>query len=320
MFVRAVILGILVLGIFACTKSNPVSEESVPNKVTLDRPYKAGTPGEIPIRLWEISPDFYIATGRGCVSLVVDTSDGLVLVDTKLMYPATFKELKENTLKKTGKDRFTTVFMTHHHANHTGGNLFALEEGADLIGHETASVILDTYKTKIAPINPAKPTITFSDTYKMQAGDKRIEAYYWGPAHTNGDIAVYFPDQKIVAAGDLIDGSGGIAVDIVDGKGSLIGSLHRVDDLLELDFEILIPGHGYNVLTRDEVIVYRNRLASLIDRGKNAIRNDVKVGQLRDAMQSDDLGFRLAGHFWTSEKHIQTIFNELTNAVANQSD
>ncbi len=317
---RVFIHGVLVIGLLGCSKANNISADSTSSEVTLDRPYKAGTPGEIPIRLREISPDFYVATGRGCVSLVVDTSDGLVLVDTKLMYPAAFKELKENALKKTGKDTFTTVFMTHHHANHTGGNHFALENGADLIGHETASTILDTYKSKIAPINPAKPTITFSDTYKMQAGDKRIEAYYWGPGHTNGDIAVYFPDQKIVAAGDLVDGSGGIAVDIVDGKGSLIGSLHRVDDLLELDFKILVPGHGYNVLTRDEVILYRKRLATLIDRGKNAISNGVKVNHLRDAMRSDDLGFRLEGHFWTSEKHIQTIFDELTTVVTKQGE
>lgn len=301
--------------LLGCASTEINEPTQVKKTIALDRPYKTGTPGEIPIRVFQIAPDFYIATGRGCVSLVVNTSDGLILIDTKLMYPATFKELKQNVLKKTGKDNFAVVFMTHHHANHTGGNQFALDEGAELIGHETASVILDTYKSKIAPINPAKPTITFSDNYEMQSGDKRIEAFYWGPAHTNGDIAVYFPGAKIVAAGDMVDGSGGFAVDIVDGKGSLKGSLDRVDDLLELDFKILVPGHGQNVLTREEVVLYRARLAKLIERGKSAIRNNVAVEDLRHAMLSYELGFRLSGHFWTSEKHIQTIYDELSRMV-----
>ena len=290
----------------------------MPTTHPLDRPYKVGTPGEIPIRISEIKPDYYMVTGRGCMSLVVNTKDGLVLVDTKLMYPATFTELKKAVLKKTGKDTFSTVFMTHHHANHTGGNQFALDDGAQLIGHETASLILDTYKTKIAPVNPAKPTVTFSDQYEIQSGDTKIKAFYWGPAHTDGDIAIYFPDAKILAAGDLVDGSGELAVDIVDGKGSLIGSLSRMDDILALDFEILVPGHGHNVLTREEVVLYKSRLEKLVHRGLSAVRNGVGPEGLRDAMRSDDLGFRLVGHFWTSEKHIKTIFDELNAYVAQE--
>lgn len=293
----------------------PSSEEPV-----LERPFKSGTPAEIPTRSTEIYPDFFLVTGRGGNVLAYQTSAGLVLIDAKLMYPKAFEELLDHLERRSEGREVAAAFMTHHHADHTGGNRFILNETSILIGHENASKTLDFYKTKLAPVNPSKPTVVFSDHYQTKFGDTEIEAFHWGPGHTNGDIVIHFPAEGILAAGDLINGAGTLAVDAVDGQGSLLGMLDRIDDILTLEFSILVPGHGDNVLTRKEVELYRDRLELLIGRGKAAVRQNLDPDQTREAMRSDDLGFRLVGHFWTDPRYFRPIYDELKQATEREGE
>jgi glyoxylase-like metal-dependent hydrolase (beta-lactamase superfamily II) len=302
---------IALLGAASCSHDAPGADVANQGQSSLDRPFVVGTPAEIPMRIAEIAPDFYLVTGRGGNSLIFDAGDSSVLVDTKLMYPAAWQELKALAQRATGRDHFDWVFMTHHHADHSGGNAFAQADGATVIGHINTSDTLERYIAKIAPMNPSKADVVFDDVYELDIGGHTVRAYYWGPAHTNGDIAVHFPDAGVIAVGDLVFGSGTFAVDAIDGRGSLIGALERVDDVLSLEFKILVPGHGEYIMTRDEVVLYRERLSQLVYRGRAAVRRGVPVDELRAAMESHELGFRLVGHFWMDPRYVAPIHAEL---------
>jgi len=284
------------------------------------RSYTPGTPAEIPVRVKEIAPGFFMITGRGGNSVVAATPAGLVQIDAKLMYRSAHNEVRAALAGKAVSTATVLAFLTHHHADHSGGGEYLLEDGARLVGHELLVPIIAEYVTLIAPRNPASPTETFSRYFAEEVGGLRVEAFHWGPGHTAADIAVYFPEARIVAAGDMVYGSGELAVDYVDGHGSLAGMLARLDDLLTLDFLVLVPGHGDNVLTRDEVVLYRDRLSRLVNRGLTAVAAGAGAAELRAAMRSDDLGFRLVGHFWTDARHLAPLHAELTAMAAAQPD
>ncbi len=290
--------------------SLPVLAQSV-----LDRPIRAGTPSAIPLRIMEFKPEVYLITGRGGNSVVRNTSEGPVLVDTKVMYNVVWDELTSLIAERVSDKPLQLAFITHHHANHTGNNQRVIDTGADLVGHENVVEILRTYKSIIAPINPAPPTITFDDQIDFNIGGVRIRAIYWGSAHTDADIAIHLPDDEVVIAGDLLYHSGDPAVDTIDGRGSLLGMRQRLDDLLELEFEIAVPGHGDNVMTRAEVELYRDRFDTLVERGIAAVERGVGPNDLRAAMRSDDLGFRLVGHFWADVRFMRVIHEELAAEV-----
>lgn len=285
---------------------------------TNDRPITPGTPSEIPLRLKKIMPDLYLITGRGANVVVRRTPEGLFLIDNKVQYNIVWRELNELIKEKISTQPIRYAFITHHHADHGGNNQRVIDSGAELIGHKNIVDILQTYKSIIAPVNPAPPTITFTEKYTVKIADVEAIAYYWGPGHTNADIAIYFPDQKVVAVADMLYINGEPAVDGLDGHGSLFGMLQRIDDLLGLEFELAIPGRGDNVFTRQEVILYRDRLAELIRRGQQAIKQGATEETWVDTVQPYDLGFRLVGHFWTSPKHFAPIYRELSDSVKGQ--
>ena len=47
------------------------------------------------------------------------------------------------------------------------------------------------------------PTITFSDQMTLYFSDLTMRLIYFGKAHTESDILIYIPDEKMLFSGDL---------------------------------------------------------------------------------------------------------------------
>ena len=101
-------------------------------------------------------------------------------------------------------------------------------------------------------VTPA--TLTFSDRCSLDLGDVRLELSACGRAHSDSDILVYVPGEKVLLSGDLFCGPDNTCFAVsplVDVPG-LASRIERVlDDPAGL--ETVIPGHG-PLLTRADLI------------------------------------------------------------------
>lgn len=79
-----------------------------------------------------------------------------------------------------------------------------------------------------------------TETMTLRYGKTEARLLYYGPAHTFGDTMIYFPDHKLLFAGDV-----GFFYSTPLAGGGKVGSWLRViDKVNELDVETIVPGHG----------------------------------------------------------------------------
>lgn len=113
-------------------------------------------------------------------------------------------------------------------------------------------------KFDFSDIENVLPTETFDREMTLSVGNKQIELWNVGPAHTSGDTLVFLPDQKIVYTGDIIFSNGHPII----WAGPLANWIAACDRILGWDIEIVVPGHG-PVGDQDAVRALRRYLVEL---------------------------------------------------------
>jgi cyclase len=84
------------------------------------------------------------------------------------------------------------------------------------------------------------PDLTFADRLVVHCGTRVLDLRYVGPAHTNNDVVVWLPDEKVLFSGDVCF-AGGQPFLV---EGSVAGYLEALDALEALEPAVLVPGHG----------------------------------------------------------------------------
>ena len=227
---RMMVLGALVLvgGITAAVAQQP-PRPALPDLTRVkDNLYvlTASTPG----------PEF---TGGNIGVLVTDT--GVVVVDTKLAGygPDILARIRKVTDKPV-----TTIINTHTHGDHTGSNE-AFPATVDFIAQENTKANMtkmDAFKGDKSQFLPKR---TFKDKMTIGTGRNRIDLYYFGPGHTNGDAWVAYPALRVLQTGDMfawrdapnIDrNNGGSAAEYGKTVAKAIAGIKDIDTV--------IPGHS----------------------------------------------------------------------------
>ena len=105
---------------------------------------------------------------------------------------------------KTVTDKpVTRIINTHTHGDHTGSNEF--------FGPTVESIVQENTKANMAKMDEfnggegAKflPNRTYKDKLTIGSGKDRIDLYYFGRGHTNGDTFVVFPALRTMHVGDI---------------------------------------------------------------------------------------------------------------------
>jgi glyoxylase-like metal-dependent hydrolase (beta-lactamase superfamily II) len=279
--------------------------------IALSGPAIAQTrPAQAPMTIEQVKPGLYVVFGNGGNSTVRVGTDAVIVVDTKNAGDAIYAELMKNIRSVTAlpvKD----VFITHHHGDHSGNTVNFEQAGATVIATTGEKKALSTYKPFNGARMPADPTVTFEDKYEVDLPGAKAVAYHFDAGHTGGDAVVYFPDLKVLSAGDDV-----VAVtpnvDFPFG-GSVTGWVKTLGEIAKLDFDTVIPGHGNATMTHDDFVAYRQKWETLLDRARAAVKAGTKKEDLLAAIKTDDLGWNINTAQWSAPARLDAFYAELSN-------
>ena len=229
-------------------------------------------------------PDDGLIHEPGDVAVRV-TPAGVILVDDK--YPENLSDVLAQ-LRNVTPLPVRYMLNSHHHGDHVSGNVNVIAMGIDVIAHENVRANFLRLK------QPGAPNIVFADRGAVHLGEVEVQMFHMGRGHTNGDTVIYFPDLRTVHMGDLV--IDGMPVIDYSGGGSALEFVETIDNMLTLDFDTAIPGHG-PVMSRAEVQAYRNRFDTMNQRMRALVAQGVPKDELstlehvRQRLQLADLGW-----------------------------
>jgi cyclase len=154
---------------------------------------------------WKMKPlrgDVGIFTEKGGTIAYYTGKKGMAVVDTQ--FPDTAQHLIDE-LKKMSTKPLKYLINTHHHGDHSGGNIAFQDLAKNVVAHansaanQKASAVKQKTEDK-----QLYPGVTYTDTWKGKVGKERIQIHYFGAGHTNGDSLVHFQHANIVHMGDLV--------------------------------------------------------------------------------------------------------------------
>src|SRR3954454_21692585 len=206
------------------------------------------------LTLEKVTDSLYVIVGSGGNVAFVPTAEGVILIDDK--FPQDNPQIVAKVKSITDKP-IRYVLNTHHHGDHTGGNPALLAANAEIILHRNARTNM------VKGEMPGIPRITFSDESQVFLGGKEVDARYFGRGHTNGDVMIYFPSERVLHTGDLFT-SGAPFCD-TSAHCSIKEWDQTLEKALQYDFDTVIPGHG-PVMKKADLAKYAKSIASIRDR------------------------------------------------------
>jgi cyclase len=205
------------------------------------------------IRLEKVKDALYIITGgRGSGDQAISgnttvfiTETGVVLVDTK--YPGYGKAILDQVKSITNKP-VTMIINTHTHADHTSGNS-EFPKSVDIVAHENTRMNMSRMDQFKGGNDAFVPKKTFKDKMSLLTGKDRIDLYYFGAGHTNGDAVIVFPALRTAVMGDLFARKWAPLIDANNG-GSAVAFPRTLAKAVNgiKDVETVITGHSTTTL------------------------------------------------------------------------
>lgn len=188
--------------------------------------------------------------------------EGSLLIDTLFDLNLT-RTMLDQIARKVGKP-ITKLVNTHHNGDHCWGN--QLLGDAEIIGHAafpeeimktspemvqmmksapSDDPVMAGLKEAMAPfdfsgIELTPPTRLFEDKLSLTIDDSEVQLIHVGPAHTSTDVVVFFPEEKVLYAGDIIFR----LCTPIGWEGTFEKWIAALDFIVKLDPTKIVPGHG----------------------------------------------------------------------------
>ncbi len=199
-----------------------------------------------PLSVNKIAEDVYWTQGaNGGNTGIIIGKDGVIVFDTK-SDAASGKAVLAEIAKLTPKP-VTTVILSHSDGDHVNG-LAGFPTGLTIISTPDCKREMEETKGSRDPApQDHLPNKIVDKREDITINGVHLVLIHTAPAHTDGDLQIFLPDQKIVFAGDIITAgprSGTFSYIDAPKHGTAQGWLETAKALAALKAATYVAGHG----------------------------------------------------------------------------
>jgi len=270
----------------------------------------------------KLKDNLFVLRGGGGNTAVFVQARGVTVVDTK--NPGWGQPILDKIKELTDKP-VTTIINTHTHGDHVSGNV-QFPATVEVVTHvntaenmKKMAAVTGFPQASTPPANifveskgVGLPKRTFKDRMTLGQGADRIDLYYFGRGHTNGDAFVVFPTLRVAHAGDMFPtkslpimdaNNGGTGVAYADTLAKAHGGMKNVDTI--------ITGHSAQ-MTPNDLREFSEFVRDFVD----AVRAGKKAGQTVDEVAAgwkvpDKYAGYTAPQAARLRANVEVIFKEL---------
>jgi len=227
---------------------------------------------------------------------------GVIMIDNG--YPQASGAIKAITDKP-----ITTVIETHDDTDHINGlyntpnaqnlKIIAMEDN----WKQQWTSFKWTEKPKAncpqSPMPPAPNVIIREPRVETTIDGVKFVLHHFGPSHTGHDLIVELPEYKVAFIGDTV-----MDTDLFpnhpglppqdhgmfwksEKRGTPRGFFHTVDELLKLDVDTFVSGHGDKTLTKADLRRKRDEIKATYEKQAAMVKAGMSLEELRKAVGND---------------------------------
>jgi glyoxylase-like metal-dependent hydrolase (beta-lactamase superfamily II) len=204
--------------------------------------------------LEQLAPGVVALTAEGDPNVgAVIGEDAILAVDARAT-PALAREWLDELRGLTDKP-VRYLVLTHYHAVRVlGASAFDAEwviahEGTRRWVHERGEADFESETRRFPRLfrdvesipGLTYPNVAFADLLRIDLGGREVQVLHLGRGHTQGDAAVWLPDEKILLAGDLVEAR---AAPYMGDAFVEEWSTKTLDQVEALGAEVIVPGRG----------------------------------------------------------------------------
>ena len=198
----------------------------------------------------EGTDNVYIFRNVGHQSMFVVTSEGVIATDPIAYGRPNGGQQYLDEIRKVTDKPVKYVIYSHGHFDHAAGGKAFKDAGATFVAHKRVAehwaVVQDPFTVM--------PDETFGDEGRtIKLGGTTLELLYLGPNHSDNNIVMRLPKERIVFLVDTIPVGTFAAAAFYDYNP--LGSEKFIQKVIDLDWDRLIPGHpgvGDRLGTKDD--------------------------------------------------------------------
>ena len=149
----------------------------------------------------------------------------------------------------------------------------------------------EEYFAELKKMQITLPTVTFDRSLILYRKSRTVQILWLGKAHTDGDVFVFLPKEKVLATGDALHGWTPFM-----GDSYPYDWIFTLDAAEKLDFDSVLGGHGDVMHGRDKFELWKQYFRDLLDRTAAAYAGGASLDDARKTV-SDFLVAKYADKF-----------------------